>query len=809
MKLILFLILSISLLFGCAKTQPKTPPHVATKIAEVSIIRDEYGTPHIYADEVYSLFYGYGYSVAQDRLFQMEMAKRSTQGTVAEVLGAEYIDFDINARRLYSPSSIMTQLAALPSKDKDIFAGYAAGMNAWIAEINKQTDTLMPKQFNDFEFAPSQWDEFDVVMIFVGTMANRFGDFNTEIDNAKIHKDLVTRFGKEKGAAIFDDLNPRYTYGSSTSISQQDWKAPSKSTQQYAEYATQIPDFILQQDLSSAPISGFSNCYVIGKEKSQDANAILVNGPQFGWFDPAYTYSVGLHGAGFDLVGNTPFAYPVILFGHNADIGWGATWGAGDIVDIFTIELDHNDPKSYLYKGELRELEKRNETINVKNASAQELEIYRSVHGQVIAYDKENLVAISKKRTWDGNEITSLLAWLYQATAKDYDEWISYADDHSLNINWYYADRGGNIAYTYTGHYPLRQAGHDNRLPANGDGSMDWLGVQDFSHNPTALNPEANFIANWNNKPAHGVLNPDLFWYSWSSADRVDYLQDALASKATFTPQEAWDLIQQSSYGDLVAKYLLPMIEQAVEAEQAVKTDQTKNLAQLNLWLQAWDGQTTDKNNDGYYDQAQYLFMQSFAKNLIHNVLSDDLGDSFGFFSGTGYPSKGEPTGSGMNLSSGLKATYEALLGQTKVDLLNGESANSIINRVLHQTYSALLKEYGDDASQWQLALYPRPFLHTNFMGIPQNNENNTPSLPIEQNRGTENNMTVFYSDRIEGFEVAPPGQSGFIAPNGTPSPHMYDQLQMFQTFEKKRMWFYSDDVLRQAKSKELIQIVR
>ncbi len=45
---------------------------------EVTIKRDNYGVGHVYADTVYGLYYGYGYAVAQDRLFQMEMAKRST-----------------------------------------------------------------------------------------------------------------------------------------------------------------------------------------------------------------------------------------------------------------------------------------------------------------------------------------------------------------------------------------------------------------------------------------------------------------------------------------------------------------------------------------------------------------------------------------------------------------------------------------------------------------------------------------------------------------------------------------------------------
>jgi acyl-homoserine lactone acylase PvdQ len=50
--------------------------------------------PHIYANDTRGLFYGYGYAVAEDRLFQMEMARRSVLGTVAEVLGPSYVALD-------------------------------------------------------------------------------------------------------------------------------------------------------------------------------------------------------------------------------------------------------------------------------------------------------------------------------------------------------------------------------------------------------------------------------------------------------------------------------------------------------------------------------------------------------------------------------------------------------------------------------------------------------------------------------------------------------------------------------------------
>ena len=106
-----------------------------------------------------------------------------------------------------------------------------------------------------------------------------------------------------------------------------------------------------------------SNCYVLGKDKVLGASSILVNGPQFGWFNPSYVYSVGMHGAGINVVGNSPFGYPMIMFGHNTTIAWGSTWGASDIVDIYAEQLNPDDPGQYLYKGEYINLIHRAEQI--------------------------------------------------------------------------------------------------------------------------------------------------------------------------------------------------------------------------------------------------------------------------------------------------------------------------------------------------------------------------------------------------------------------------------------------------------------
>lgn len=765
-------------------------------LQQVHIVRDNFGVPHIYADDIYGLYYGYGYAVAQDRLFQMEMTRRSTQGTVAEVLGAEYLDYDKGTRQLFDPASIHRQLEALAVRDKDIFSGFAAGLNAWLEEIRAHPTELMPKQFIDNNFKPGNWSAYDVAMIFIGTMANRYGDFNTELDNLKIYQSLVSQHGEDKAKQLFDLLNPRFTNNAPTTIPREDWSVPVPGN-----LAAVAPAMVMPKNYNvfSGPLTtGFSNVYVIGKEKTEDANAILVNGPQFGWFNPAYVYSVGMHGAGIDVVGNTPFAYPMIMFGHNKSITWGSTWAAGDIVDIYAEQLNPDNAKQYWYKGRYQDFQHRVEVIEIRGAESISLDVYRSVHGPII--HQEPGVAYAKHRAWDGGELDTLLAWVAATRAEDFESWKVEAAKSAINVNMYFADVHGNIGYFFGGQYPQRVAGHDNRFPVSGDGSMEWLARMPIEQaNPHVKNPGSGYIANWNNKPGQGVLNPDFFFFSWSEADRIDILHDALDGRDSFTPDQAWEILTKSSYTDVHAAYLLPLIDKAV-LEQV-----DQSLLEANKILQNWNRQSLDDDQDGNYDGAATAIFRSFVGVLLENVLADDLGAVFGPFSGVGYPTVEKPTGAGTNIQTGMKAVFESLSGRGAYDLLNGEQVSPVIVRALSEALELLAAEQGDDLTALRLPVAKRPFSNRNFLGIPQAGVDEIRVAPIEQNRGTENNMIVMQENAIVGWEVTPPGQNAFIAPDGEKNPHYEDQFEMYQNFGRKRMWFYPGDVQNNKVSEEII----
>ena len=334
-RLALSLVTVAALLAGTASTPAWSATATRSESADqgVTIKRDTYGIPHVYANTTRGIFRGFGYAVAQDRLFQMEMSRRTTQGTVSEVMGAAYLALDKDTRNGFDPAAIQAQVAALPQEDRDILEGYAEGMNLWLDAVAASPQTLMPKQFLDYGFSPSRWTAYDVAMVWVGTMANRYSDSSSEIPNYGVLQELIAAKGETEGRALFDQLvwldDPLAptTVPREGAIGKAGPRAPSQRPQ-LAPMTPGLRDVGVEMNARSgggewpntAPVA--SNIWITGKGRTVDAKSVLVNGPQFQWFNPSYVFGIGLHGAGWDFAGNTPFAYPSVIFGTNGEISW-------------------------------------------------------------------------------------------------------------------------------------------------------------------------------------------------------------------------------------------------------------------------------------------------------------------------------------------------------------------------------------------------------------------------------------------------------------------------------------------------------
>src|SRR2546427_11714516 len=103
----------------------------------VNVLRDRWGVAHIYAQNQHDLFFAQGFVVAQDRLFQMELWKRSGEGRLAEILGAAALSRDLNARLLRYRGDIDAE-----------YRSYALLSSAWISRIFTSKNSIPPTRFN-------------------------------------------------------------------------------------------------------------------------------------------------------------------------------------------------------------------------------------------------------------------------------------------------------------------------------------------------------------------------------------------------------------------------------------------------------------------------------------------------------------------------------------------------------------------------------------------------------------------------------------------------------------------------------------
>lgn len=768
----------------------------------VTIKRDNYGVPHVYAKTIGGLYTGYGYAVAQDRMFQMEMAKRSVLGTSAEVIGESGVENDKRSRATLDPESIQQQIDQLSEDDRSVLRGYARGYNKYVDKVLADQTSLLPKQFNDFGFKPSHFTEYDVAMIWIGTMANRFSDSTSEVENLKVKNQLIAEHGDEKGTQLFEQLLWTEDPSAPTTVP----RSESASMQSSGSSALAPIDPSVQ-DSSADTAEAFggqgwphaapeaSNIWMVGKEKSTDGGSTLLNGPQFDWFNPSYVYGIGLHGAGIDVTGNTPFAYPSILFGTNKDIAWGSTAGPLDVNDVYQEDLNPENHKQYMFNGQYRDMEERTEQIAVKDSAPVDFTVQSTVHGTVTATDPQNNSAYSKKRAWKGTEVQSLMAWVNIMKAKNWDEYLAEAEKVGITINWYYADKGGNIGYVTPGKLPVRPENQDFRVPAKGDGSMEWQGFRPFEDNPKTYNPEQGYVANWNNQAAPG-FNSDTG--NWSSVDRFNEITSRLESQEKFTPQEVWDINKETSFADLNIRYLRPHLESAVEYVSA--NDQLRSDANILL---EWDGQTVDEDKDGNYDGAGPTIMRSWLPKLSEAVLKDDLPQEvYDQYAASIYRKPGgsaRPAETTKLLSNALAGEDSAV--PQSVDFFNGEDHGEVLRDTFKAATDELREKHGNDPASWTTPVIPHEYKTKNFMGIPQADPSETLSTHQYMNRGTENNLIHLNPKGASMCVAAPPGQSGFIAPDGTKSPHYQDQLELYTNFECKEENLHKNQVARNLES--------
>ncbi len=447
----------------------------------ITVYRDEWGIPAIFASNHYDLFFGYGYAVAEDRLFQMEITRRTEWGRMAEILGERFIESDKRSRILGTRCRALRKAKALSPYFREILEGFAAGINAYI----QNHDVAARPGFRELEFAPEPWTLEDVM-----TCSETFLRFGLDMPQYK----LLTKVG----LGLARQLYPVWPSDTPVIVPESEMAKSKRVYKHLKEKPSPRPR-------GPAPVvelsfTGSNNCVVTGS-KSATGKPILLGDPQQNPRIPPTFYEVVLHGGDFHCRGVGPAGIPGILVGFNRHAAWAATGLGGNRSELYEERLDPENPDRYLFRGRWEPTEKRTETMKVKNGGDVTIEVRSTHHGIICGelFGEKDRVLAFRHPAFDSDD-TFALGCLRLNLANNYKQFRDAVSQwEGLEANLIYADDKGNIAYWPAGAFPVRPKGCFWGPVPGWTGEYEWAGYIPFDEKPASLNPDDEFIVTANN----------------------------------------------------------------------------------------------------------------------------------------------------------------------------------------------------------------------------------------------------------------------------------------------------------------------
>lgn len=803
----------------------------------VTIKRDEYGVPHIYARDADSrapVFYGYGYATAEDRLYQLELYRRYYHGTVSDILGEEWVDFDKEARRNTAGGKPLEEQfrEQLTGDHRSVLRAFADGINRYIREVRESDGLQFHKGFHDNGFEPDQFAPEDVAGMFVASMAF-FSGFQLETLGAQV-VDLLTKEkgSRERSMELFDDLNwgddpgaptssvqpegvyqPPYTAaGRPTTAKNEaverpergstgDQNAPSNRVTGGTFSVPTDPSEVHEAEMARTrtlatgltelglPIKYGSNALAVQGDVTESGDALIFGGPQMGFNTPSIMYEAGLHGPDFDVAGITVAGYPFIMFGRNRNGAFTSTAGIDNCIQTFVESVDAagSGRATYRFRGEDYEVETDEQTIPVNGGDDVSFTVRLTRHGVVTQWQPEKGQAIAQTRSYSGRHMNCWRAFYEAQFASSTQEFKEAAQNCDYALNFIWAGESGDVGYFHLGRYPDSETVEwDTRLPADGTEyeltDDDYLRAAD-GEVPYSINPPAGYSAQWNNKPAPDWNNGDLS-YSWSTDHRVqriiNLMETRLDSAGSVNYEFLKEVVYDISFVDLRSIRFKDALLAALEDADLDRTER-KAKRQLERWNHYRQGSGSDYS--GEYPPGYTVWDATFPK-MLKKVFADAFGKAWepaSFFLDYEY-------GKGTLMRVVHPEETELTL---KADYAGGDPSDEFV-AAFRAAVDELKREYGTAPGQWRKSARIEELDNLALFGMPigVGDAGDMPWL----NRGTENHF-VRLGDDPKAQNVLPPGNDGYVAPDGTTADHYDDQLEMFVDFEYKSLLFSDGEV--------------
>lgn len=814
-SLIILVILGIIVFVHTRKPALSGTLYSAALGDKVTVIRDTWGVPHITAASGKDAYFAYGFTIAQDRLFQMEIQRRLAKGELAEILGPSVMKYD----RMFRILLMRFMAEKYLQNEKNIDPEALTLMDSFLAGVNRYQETgPLPVEFALLKIKPKPFTRLDCIAI-MGYIAFSFAD--------GIEQDSLYSILKEK----LPDRNIRelfagYTRDDDISIMEsQPWYRPGTgdkttvhpdgSRRDHAESADDPDRGIdyslkgklamlskIREALDLYPVFEGSNSWIIAPSRSASGKAILANDPHIALSNPGVWYEAHIKYGDYENYG---YHFPLIPFpmmGHGREKAWGITMFENDDMDLYYETFHPKDKERVMYRGRWEKVKTLKETIRVKGQPDEVLEIKITPHGPVITTLLENYKGKPVSLFWVFlREQNPMLDIFYRTgkarTLKEFETAIAPLAAPGLNFS--YADREGNIAWWGAGKIVIRPPHvFSFEVLDGGSGRDEPQGYLPFAANPRLINPPCGIIVTANNKATRNPVGPfrEMEGY-WRPTDRAGRIIELLSSKPKWSAEELKEVqTDVKSYG---AERVLPVLMDIFKDENPDVVKFTRREKRALGLLRAWD-RSYDVTSRG---ATVYHF-------LTHYILKEALEDEMGPELFVRY--------AGLSVHWHF---FKAFIKNEKssywddVRTPRKEGRDEIVTRAFRAAVREIIKRYGTGEEGWAWGNVHRiEYVHPIGMKKPMNLLFNIGPLAAPGESHVINRMKshfgkldfkissvpstrrlVDYGDLGRCYTILPSGNSGILT-----NRHYDDQAAMYLRGEYRVVNFTDEQVRKDAR---------
>ncbi len=583
--------------------------------AEVEIVRTTHNVPHIFGETDADVFFGLGFAHAQDRLWQMQMLRRTAQGRLSEMFGQRTLRVDELMRRLDIYALARTSVAAQDADTQAALQAYADGVNAWLNQTSDRARGRGAPEFFLFNAETPLWQPADSLAI-LKLMAVQL---NSHIGREVLRARASLLLPNERLRDLLPD-------------------APGSGIAALPEFAALFPSVqpdtrVTFHDDPLSPIrapalAGASNSFAASPVRAASGGALLANDPHLEMTAPSIMYLARLDLTTGGVIGATIPGIPAILSGRSEGLGWGITSAYVDDSDVFLEELNPENPLQYRTSDGWADFESRGSIIRIKDEDPVTLTLRWSANGPVLSgglYDLGTITppghvaalgwtALSDADTTMTAALRLMRAQSIEAAMQAGQMFMAPAQNLMLAT----PDR---IALQTIGHMPRRAAEHQTqgRMPAAGWLPENrWLGTLPYSANPQFLDPESGILGNTNNKLLDRPF-PLHVSHDWGDTQRIERFVHLMQARQVHT-RDSFIEAQLDAVSP-AARLLLPLVAADLWfSGEAAPAGTRAHLRQRALKLLAdWNGEMNEH-------LPEPLIYAAWMRALQARLIRDELG---------------------------------------------------------------------------------------------------------------------------------------------------------------------------------------